>query len=117
MMQNIDDAIQKIKELKKFGFTFSIDDFGTGYSSLAYLKELPVNVIKIDQSFVRNMNENDEMIIEAVVAIGQKFDLEILAEGVENNETLKHLQNIHCNSYQGYLAHKPMEMKELKKLI
>ena len=117
MMQNIDDAIQKIQELKNFGFTFSIDDFGTGYSSLAYLKELPVDVIKIDQSFVRNMNENDEMIIEAIVAIGQKFDLEILAEGVENSKILYQLKKIKCNTYQGYLAHKPMEMKELKELL
>ncbi len=117
MMQNIDDAIQKIKELKNFGFSFSIDDFGTGYSSLAYLKELPVDVIKIDQSFVRDMSENDEMIIEAVVAIGQKFDLEILAEGVENNKILDQLKKIKCNTYQGYLAHKPMEMKELKDLL
>ena len=117
MMQNIDDAIQKIKELKNFGFSFSIDDFGTGYSSLAYLKELPVDVIKIDQSFVRNMNENDEMIIEAVVAIGQKFDLEILAEGVESGKILDQLKKIKCNTYQGYLAHKPMKMEELKDLL
>jgi diguanylate cyclase (GGDEF)-like protein/PAS domain S-box-containing protein len=117
MMQNIDDAIQKIKELKNFGFSFSIDDFGTGYSSLAYLKELPVDVIKIDQSFIRNMTENDEMIIEAVVAIGQKFDLEILAEGVESGKILDQLKKIKCNTYQGYLAHKPMEMKKLKDLL
>ncbi|TET88430.1 MAG: EAL domain-containing protein, partial [Sulfurovum sp.] len=98
IMRNINDAIQKIKELKNFGFTFSIDDFGTGYSSLSYLKELPVDVIKIDQSFVRNMNENDAMIIEAVVAIGQKFDLEILAEGVESDKTLNRLKKIKCNT-------------------
>jgi EAL domain-containing protein (putative c-di-GMP-specific phosphodiesterase class I) len=117
IMRNIDDAIRKIKELKNFGFTFSIDDFGTGYSSLSHLKELPVDVIKIDQSFVRNMNEDDEMIIEAVVAIGQKFNLEVLAEGVETPETLTYLQNINCNSYQGFLAHTPIALKEFKALI
>jgi len=117
IMRNIDDAIRKIKELKNFGFTFSIDDFGTGYSSLSHLKELPVDVIKIDQSFVRNMNEDDEMIIEAVVAIGQKFNLEVLAEGVENPETLKYLQDIQCNSYQGFLTHTPIALKEFQALI
>lgn len=117
IMRNINDAIQKIKELKNFGFTFSIDDFGTGYSSLSYLKDLPVDVIKIDQSFVRNMNENDAMIVEAVVAIGQKFNLEIVAEGVENDKTLAHLKKIKCTTYQGYLAHKAMEIKELEALL
>ena len=117
VMHNINEAILKIKELKNFGFTFSMDDFGTGYSSLSYLKELPVDVIKIDQSFVRNMSEDDAMIVDAVVAIGQKFDLEIVAEGVENKHILNHLKNIKCNTYQGYLAHKPMEIKNLKELL
>jgi EAL domain-containing protein (putative c-di-GMP-specific phosphodiesterase class I) len=117
IMRNIDDAIQKIKELKSFGFTFSIDDFGTGYSSLAHLKELPVDVIKIDQSFVRNMNESDEVIIETVVAIGQKFNLEVLAEGVENSETLSYLKDVHCNSYQGYLAHTPIALGDFETLL
>ncbi len=117
IMRNINDAIQKIKELKNFGFTFSIDDFGTGYSSLSYLKELPVDVIKIDQSFIRDMTENDAMIVEAVVAIGQKFDLEILAEGVESDKILNHLKKIKCNTYQGYLAHSPLEIKELEALL
>ena len=87
IMRNIDDAIKKIKDLKNFGFTFSIDDFGTGYSSLSYLKELPVDAIKIDQSFILNMHDNkgDAMIVESVVAIGQKFNLKILAEGCRNS--------------------------------
>jgi len=117
IMHNVDDAIQKIKELKEFGFTFSIDDFGTGYSSLAYLKELPVDVIKIDQSFLKEMNDNDSMIIEAVVAIGQKFHLEILAEGIENAKTLNRIKKIKCDTYQGYFAHKPMEIKEFETLL
>jgi len=117
IMRNISDAIQKIKELKNFGFTFSIDDFGTGYSSLSYLKDLPVDVIKIDQSFIRNMTENNAMIVEAVVAIGHKFNLKILAEGVENDKTLAHLKKIKCTTYQGYLAHKAMEIKELEVLL
>ena len=117
IMRNIDDAVSKIKELKNFGFTFSIDDFGTGYSSLSHLKELPVDVIKIDQSFIRNMNEDDEMIIEAVVSIGQKFNLEVLAEGVESNEILKYLKDINCNSYQGHYAHTPIALGKFESLL
>ena len=94
-MRNIDDAAKKIKELKSFGFTFAIDDFGTGYSSLAYLKELPVNIVKIDQSFIMNMHESkgDAIIVEAVIAIGEKFNFKVLAEGVEDKETLEALKN------------------------
>jgi len=117
IMRNINDAIQKIKELKSFGFTFSIDDFGTGYSSLSYLKELPVDVIKIDQSFVLDMSENDAMIIEAVLTIGQKFGLNVIAEGVEDEKTLNYLKELKCNNYQGYLAHRPMELKDFEALL
>ena len=119
IMRNIDDAIKKIKDLKNFGFTFSIDDFGTGYSSLAYLKELPVDTIKIDQSFILNMNENkgDAMIVESVVAIGQKFNLKILAEGVETTAALDYLKKIKCDTYQGYLGYKPMTLEDFSTLL
>ncbi|HFQ62052.1 MAG TPA: bifunctional diguanylate cyclase/phosphodiesterase, partial [Epsilonproteobacteria bacterium] len=119
IMRNINDAVQKIKELKAFGFTFSIDDFGTGYSSLAYLKELPVDMIKIDQSFVFSMNENkgDAMIVESVVALGKKFNFKVLAEGVENKEVLKHLSEIKCDYYQGNYASKPVDFDTFKDLI
>jgi EAL domain-containing protein (putative c-di-GMP-specific phosphodiesterase class I) len=118
-MRNINDAVQKIKELKAFGFTFSIDDFGTGYSSLSYLKELPVDMIKIDQSFVFSMHENkgDAMIVESVVAIGKKFNIKVLAEGVENKEALQHLSEIQCDYYQGNLASKPLTFNAFKELI
>ncbi len=91
IMRNIDDATKKIKELKSFGFTFAIDDFGTGYSSLAYLKQLPVNLVKIDQSFIMNMHESkgDAIIVEAVIAIAEKFDFKVLAEGVEDQENIR----------------------------
>ena len=119
VMKNINDAIQKMKELKSFGFTISIDDFGTGYSSLAYLKQLPVNTIKIDQSFVFNMKENegDAMIVESVVSIAKKFKYNVLAEGVEDKETLQYLKEMNCDLYQGYYAHKPMPLEAFIKLI
>ena len=119
LMRNITDAVQKIKELKDFGFTFAIDDFGTGYSSLAYLKELPVNMVKIDQSFIINMHKNktDATIVEAVIAIAEKFDFKVLAEGVEDKETLEALKRLNCDIYQGYYAHKPMPIKDFEELL
>jgi len=117
VMSNVNEAIEKIKELKGFGFTFSIDDFGTGYSSLSHLKELPVDVIKIDQTFIRNMSENDESIVGAVVAIGQKFQLRIVAEGVENDEALSYLKDINCDVYQGFFAYTPVALKDFEALL
>ena len=119
LIRNIDDAIKKIKDLKNFGFTFSIDDFGTGYSSLSYLKELPVDTIKIDQSFILHMNENkgDAMIVESVVAIGKKFNLKIVAEGVETIEALDYLKSIQCDTYQGYFGYKPMDIQHFTDVI
>jgi len=119
VMRNIDDAINKINELKRFGFTFSIDDFGTGYSSLAYLKKLPVDVIKIDQSFIMHMcqDKGDAMIVESVVAIGQKFNLKVLAEGVEDSETLEYLKTIECDVYQGYYGYRPMPFQEFLEIV
>lgn len=119
IMRNINDAVQKIKELKAFGFTFSIDDFGTGYSSLAYLKELPVDMIKIDQSFVFSMHENndDAMIVESIITIGQKFNLKVLAEGVENQEVLDHLAKIKCDIYQGNYQYKAMPFENFKAVL
>jgi EAL domain-containing protein (putative c-di-GMP-specific phosphodiesterase class I) len=119
IMRNIGDAAKKINELKDFGFTFAIDDFGTGYSSLAYLKELPVDIIKIDQSFIMHMNEHkgDEIIVKAVMAIGQTFNFKLLAEGVEDKETLEILKRMNCDFYQGYYAYKAMPMQDLEKVL
>ncbi len=119
IMRNIADAAKKIKELKSFGFTFAIDDFGTGYSSLSYLKELPVNLIKIDQSFIMNMHESkgDATIVEAVIAIAEKFNFKVLAEGVEDQKTLESLKSFNCDIYQGYYAYRPMPMNEFERLL
>jgi diguanylate cyclase (GGDEF)-like protein len=119
IMQNIKDAVQKIKELKELGFTFAIDDFGTGYSSLSYLKELPVDILKIDQSFIRDMNYNkdDSLIVETIIAIGQKFNLKIIAEGVENEEVLLKLAHFKCDIYQGNYKYKSMPLESFEKLL
>ncbi|MDX1295810.1 MAG: bifunctional diguanylate cyclase/phosphodiesterase, partial [Sulfurimonadaceae bacterium] len=119
VMHNIHEAIRKIEELRAFGITFSIDDFGTGYSSFAYLKQLPVDVLKIDQTFVLNMADNheDAVIVSAMITIANKFGLQVLAEGVEYGNTLDLLREMGCDSFQGYYAYKPMPMETLEKII
>lgn len=112
IMRNIHDAAEKIRKLKSFGFTFSIDDFGTGHSSLAYLKELPVDVIKIDQSFIRQMNADDEKLVEVIASIGKKFNMDVLAEGVETESALRYLKTIKCNTYQGFYSYEPLIFDE-----
>lgn len=113
VMRNITDAMSKMKELHALGFHFAIDDFATGYSSLAYLKELPVTTLKIDRSFVFNIHENlgDAMVVQSIVSIANKFNLKVLAEGVENEETFDYLNAISCDYYQGHYAYKSMAME------
>ena len=119
LMHSVHDAIKKIEELKAVGITFSIDDFGTGYSSLAYLKQLPVDVLKIDQAFVLNManNESDMMIVSSIISIAKKFGLTVLAEGVEDAQALKYLKENQCDVYQGYYAHKPMPLSVFEQVV
>lgn len=104
-------AMEKINELKSIGFTLSIDDFGTGYSSLSYLKHLPIDELKIDQSFVKALPESasDRTIIQTMIAIADAFGLEVIAEGVETHEQFEALREMGCNLYQGYLFSRPQK--------
>jgi diguanylate cyclase (GGDEF)-like protein/PAS domain S-box-containing protein len=119
LIQNLDDVISKMHELKRQGIIFSLDDFGTGYSSLAYLKRLPIDQLKIDQSFVHDaLNSfNDAAIVKTVVALGQTFGLEVIAEGVETQEQREFLANISCLLYQGYLYSRPLPVAEFEALV
>jgi diguanylate cyclase (GGDEF)-like protein/PAS domain S-box-containing protein len=104
VIQDTADTIAKMNELRDLGVRFALDDFGTGYSSLSYLKKLPLDALKIDQSFIRdcNIDSNDAEIVRAIVAIARSLNLEIVAEGVENAEQLAFLQELSCHCYQGY---------------
>ena len=119
IMQDPARSIPTLKQLKNMGILLSIDDFGTGYSSLAYLKRLPVERLKIDQSFVRNavMDPNDLAIIEAIIALANKLDLKLIAEGVETDEQKKLLLKAGCMHAQGYLYGKPMPATELLTML
>ncbi|MBT8764722.1 sensor domain-containing protein [Metapseudomonas boanensis] len=119
VIQNLDDTIGKMRRLKKLGVSFAMDDFGTGYSSLTYLKRLPVDALKIDQSFVREAthDSNDAEIIRAIVAIARSLGLETIAEGVERSDQLVFLEQQGCHLYQGYLFSKPLPSAEFRTLL
>lgn len=119
VLHNVDDSIRKMNELKDMGIRFSMDDFGTGYSSLSYLSRLPVEQIKIDQSFVRNITtvKNDAAIVQAIISMAHGLGLEVIAEGVETPEQRDFLQMRGCHAYQGYLYAKPLPVWELEKYL
>lgn len=110
MTMNIESAIQIIHELKHLGVKVAIDDFGTGYSSLNYLKKLPIDRLKIDQSFVRDIEKisNDRDIVATIITMGHNLKMRVIAEGVETEEQLQFLNNHGCDEVQGYLISKPI---------
>ena len=114
LLENIEDTIATMHELKETGIRFSLDDFGTGYSSLQYLKRLPLDQLKIDQSFVQDIaaNKSDKEIVRTIVAMAQTLNLEVIAEGVEQEEQRQLLFNKGCTYYQGYLFGKPVSSTE-----
>ncbi|WP_252973667.1 bifunctional diguanylate cyclase/phosphodiesterase [Vibrio navarrensis] len=114
IMEDPKVAQQTLNELAKMGFHLSIDDFGTGYSSLGYLKQLPVNELKVDKSFVLNMieNNNDRIIVSSTIELAHNLGLRVVAEGVETRELLDALAALQCDEAQGYYINKPMPINE-----
>ncbi|MGP1628634.1 MAG: sensor domain-containing protein [Giesbergeria sp.] len=106
LLQDAQEAAQRLHALSDLGIALAIDDFGTGYSSLAYLKNLPIDKLKVDQSFVRGLpgDEGDTAIVSAIVHLGQALKLSVVAEGVETQAQRISLQAMHCSHYQGYLC-------------
>ena len=100
---------EALRELKQLGLRIAMDDFGTGYSSLAYLKRFPIDTLKIDRSFVRDVitDESDAALTSAVIALGQRLGLEVVAEGVETDEQLRFMAEEGCKSIQGYFVQRP----------
>jgi len=112
VLHNAEAAIQTLKQLKALGVQLSIDDFGTGYSSLSYLTSLPIDGLKIDQSFVRSItqsgNGNGTVLARAIISLGHSLSLRVIAEGVENDEQLKFLEQYRCDEVQGFHFSKPL---------
>ena len=119
MVSDADSVVEKMMRLKALGVCFSLDDFGTGYSSLAYLKRLPLDQLKIDQSFVRNLlhDPNDSAIVRTVISLGQSMGLEVIAEGVETQAQCDALLANGCRQFQGYLFGRPQPVAAFEALI
>jgi diguanylate cyclase (GGDEF)-like protein len=119
LLQDIDETITTMEALRQLGIRFSLDDFGTGYSSLQYLKRLPLDQLKIDQSFVRDivMNSHDKSIVRTIIAMASSMELNVIAEGVETEEQRHILLSEGCSTFQGYLFSKPVPIDEFELLL
>lgn len=119
IMKNADLTIGTLNDLKKLGICISIDDFGTGYSSLGQLKNLPIDVLKIDKSFIDDVttNPDDASLTMAIIGLAHNLRLKVVAEGVETEEQLHFLNLLQCDEWQGYLCSKPLPADEFSKLL
>jgi len=119
LLQDVDDTIAKMHILKSHGVGFSLDDFGTGYSSLSYIKRLPLDQLKIDQSFVRDIDQHsrDVSIIRTIVALADSMQLQVIAEGVETVVQRDFLLQQRCKAFQGYLFGKPVSIRDFMQLL
>jgi EAL domain-containing protein (putative c-di-GMP-specific phosphodiesterase class I) len=119
VMRDVEQAVATMRELQGLGVQLSIDDFGTGYSSLSALKTFPVARLKIDRSFISDLasNESDRAVAGAVISLGQKLNLRVIAEGVETDEQLAFLRESNCDEMQGYHFSKPVPPESIEKLL
>lgn len=119
IIENVQQTITTLQQLHDMGIVLSLDDFGTGYSSLSYLKRFPIDILKIDQSFVRDLvfNSDDAAITEAIISLAHSLCLGVIAEGVENQEQLDYLQANGCNEIQGYYFSRPLAVADITKLL
>ena len=119
LADDVETTIEKMKILQQLGIRFSLDDFGTGYSSLSYLKRFPLDQLKIDKSFVRDVlnDPNDAAIARTIIALARTLDMEVIAEGVETNAQRTFLAEHHCHLYQGYLFSPPLPIDQLAAFI
>jgi diguanylate cyclase (GGDEF)-like protein len=119
VLEDINEATSKMIELRAIGVRFSMDDFGTGYSSLQYIKRLPIDQLKIDRSFVRDIltDPGDAVMVQTISDLARNFGFDVIAEGVETEDQLPSLTNLGCSTFQGYLFSKPITIVEFEKLV
>jgi EAL domain-containing protein (putative c-di-GMP-specific phosphodiesterase class I) len=119
LIENIDRASKLLKSFQEKGIQISIDDFGTGYSSLNYLKRLPIDNLKIDQSFIRNIqnSKNDKIIVNTIIAMAHALEFSVIAEGVEDSYQKDYLKEMNCDILQGYYFGKPLGAAEFEALL
>jgi EAL domain-containing protein (putative c-di-GMP-specific phosphodiesterase class I) len=116
LLKNSDEAAAVLQRLGELGVGIAVDNFGTGVSSLSYLRQLPINSIKVDSSFVRDIgtDPNDEAIIGAIIAMTHSLKLNVVAEGVEREEQYRVLRDLECDEYQGFYFSKPLPPEEFE---
>ena len=118
LMSDFDEKLDTIHKFKELGLRLSLDDFGTGYSSLSYLKKIPFDTLKIDKSFIDDLESTkDQSFVNMIVTIADELKLDVVAEGVENKEQLEYLKKMKCEQYQGYYCSKPLPVKEFEALF
>lgn len=118
IMQNIDESVELLKELRLMGVKVAIDDFGTGYSSLHILKELPIDTIKIDKTFIDDISINaDRSIVKSIIDMGINLNLQVVAEGIEHEHQLQAITKYNCTYGQGYLFLKPVTANEFEHYV
>jgi EAL domain-containing protein (putative c-di-GMP-specific phosphodiesterase class I) len=119
IVEGAGEAREAIDQIAALGFGIAIDDFGTGYSGLAYLKRLPIDTVKIDQSFVRDLtvDPDDAAIVTAIVAMARSLGVDVVAEGVETEEQVVELKRLGCMRAQGYLFARPMPASQVARLL
>jgi EAL domain-containing protein (putative c-di-GMP-specific phosphodiesterase class I) len=114
VMDNVEDAIETLNDIKSMGIKIALDDFGTGYSSLSHLSNLPLDKLKVDQSFVRRIGHDraSRAITEAIIALGRSLDLEVVGEGIDSEDALSYLQQQGCDQAQGFFISRPLPAEE-----
>ena len=119
LMENLNESTKVLREIKEMNVKIALDDFGTGYSSLTYLKKLPIDVVKLDRDFIRNISKisEDEVVAKYVIKLTHQLKFKIVAEGIETKEHLEFLKLNGCDYGQGYLFSKPITKEELEKLL
>ena len=119
MIDSAETAFKHLDELKQMGLRIAIDDFGTGYSSLSYLNRLPADLLKVDKSFIDQMNATDStrQYVAAIISIGHIMNMDVIAEGVEEEEQMETLRNIGCDFIQGFIWGRPIPPEEAEKLV
>jgi len=119
LMDDRENALSTLNKLQEMGIKIALDDFGTGYSSLTYLQYLPIDVVKIDRSFIRNITQDSKnaAITKAIISMSHTLNLLVLAEGIETEEQQEFVRSIHCDQAQGYLYHKPMPADDICTLL
>ena len=119
IMTDADSVIERLRRIKALGVRIAIDDFGTGYSSLAYLRQFPIDSIKIDRSFIAAIGDSSAAaaVIQTLVQLGQKLGISTLAEGIEEQSQLEYLQDQQCDHGQGFLVTKPLTPPDLEQFL